>query len=142
MSVAGVAHIDPLISPEKQSGHVHAIKGSSGEFELNPFYNMVCVRMSSFTNDMKGLSMNITLNDLLNSNCTSCEVKQDHSTYWTSELYFWGTDSVVEIVPEVAGHVMYGTSCFDEIIRMQIMKLMLTISTDIINTHLRLLMMF
>ena len=37
MGVAGVARIDPLISPGKQSGHVHTIKGSSGGFGLNPF---------------------------------------------------------------------------------------------------------
>ena len=37
MSVTDVARIDPLISSEKQSEHVHIIKSSSGEFELNSF---------------------------------------------------------------------------------------------------------
>ena len=97
--------------------------------------------MSSFTDNMKGLLMNITLNNLLNSNCMSYEIKQDHFAYWTSELYFWGTDDVIKVVPEVVSHVMYNVSCFDEIFRMQIMKLMLTVLTDIINTHLHLLMM-
>lgn len=35
MGVAGVARIDPLVSPGKQSGHVHTIKISSGMFGLN-----------------------------------------------------------------------------------------------------------
>lgn len=34
MGIAGVARIDPLISPGEQSGHVHTIKGSSGLFGL------------------------------------------------------------------------------------------------------------
>ena len=35
MGIAGIARIDPLISPGKQSGHVHTIKGASGMFRLN-----------------------------------------------------------------------------------------------------------
>ncbi len=61
-----------------------------------------------FTDDLKGLSINATLDDLLTSGCTSCEVKQDHSAYWTPELYFWGADGVVEVVPEIKGHLTYG----------------------------------
>lgn len=68
------------------------------------------MKRETFTNGLKGLSLNATLDDLLNSDCTSCEVKQDHSAYWTPELYFWGIDGVVEAVPEIAGHLTYGLS--------------------------------
>ena len=59
--------------------------------------------------------MGATVDDLLNSRCTSCEVKQDHSAYWTPELYFWGADGVVEVVPEIAGHLTYGVNWFGEL---------------------------
>ena len=30
MGVAGIARIDPIVSPNEMSGHVHTIKGASG----------------------------------------------------------------------------------------------------------------
>lgn len=45
-----------------------------------------------------------TLHDeLVQSECTSCEVKQDKSAYWTPALYFMDSNGTAELVPEVGG---------------------------------------
>jgi hypothetical protein len=39
--------------------------------------------------------------------CTSCEVTQDQSAYWTPPLYFEHKDGTVEMVPNVGGMLAY-----------------------------------
>ena len=51
-----------------------------------------------------GLAESSTLDDLLNSKCTSCKIKQDKSNYWTPQLYFQDTDGSFELVPEAVNH--------------------------------------
>jgi Domain of unknown function (DUF1996) len=53
-----VARVDPVISPGNISSHAHSLHGSFG------------------------LSLNATYGQLVDSNTTSCAVKQDKSAYW------------------------------------------------------------
>ncbi|KAL3470422.1 hypothetical protein BJX99DRAFT_239528 [Aspergillus californicus] len=81
---SGLARMDPLVSPGEPSYHVHAIHGSDG------------------------FGMSSDMSSLLGGSCTSCEVKQDKSAYWTPALYF--VDSATgdsEIVDEVGGMLAY-----------------------------------
>ena len=84
MGIAGIARIDPIVTPGKISAHVHSIKGASG------------------------LSDSTTVEQLLASNCTSCPILQDKSAYWTPQMYFHDkTNDSYELVPEVPGHAVY-----------------------------------
>ncbi|GAA5863910.1 hypothetical protein JCM3774_004415 [Rhodotorula dairenensis] len=59
-----VQRADPLTNPGGISGHVHTISGGSG------------------------FNLDMTFQDARASKCTSCQVKQDLSNYWTPVLYF------------------------------------------------------
>lgn len=50
-----------------------------------------------------GFGMSCDAPDLINSDCTSCAVRQDKSAYWAPALYFIHTDGTAEIVDEVGG---------------------------------------
>lgn len=55
-----------------------------------------------------GISPSSTVDELLASECTSCEISQDHSAYWSPNLMFFDQDTnKYEVVPEVAGHITY-----------------------------------
>jgi hypothetical protein len=103
---SGLARLDPLVSPGEISGHVHAIHGSSGEFSgywtywhcsghriLTWFANHQCT----------GFSETSTSADLLAGECTSCQVSQDKSAYWTPALYFQHSNGNFELVQQVGG---------------------------------------
>lgn len=76
---AGAARMDPLMSSGEPSYHVHAVHGSNG------------------------FSMTADESDLLNGDCTSCEVKQDHSAYWFPALYFMHANGTAQMVNEKGG---------------------------------------
>ncbi|RDW93055.1 DUF1996 domain-containing protein [Aspergillus mulundensis] len=81
---SGLARMDPLVSPGEASYHVHTIHGS------------------------KGFGLDADMESLLGGSCTSCEVKQDKSAYWTPALYF--VDSSTgdsELVDQVGGMLAY-----------------------------------
>ncbi|KAF4618056.1 hypothetical protein G7Y89_g14992 [Cudoniella acicularis] len=81
---SGLARMDPLVSVGTTSGHVHAIHGSSGFSE---------------TADTSAL---------LAGECTSCQVSQDKSAYWTPALYFQNTDTnTFTLVDQVGGMLAY-----------------------------------
>ena len=84
MGVVGRGLIDPIVAPDKVSEHLHTLKGASG------------------------ISSTSTVDELLASNCTSCEISQDHSAYWSPNLMFFDQDTnSYELVHEVAGHITY-----------------------------------
>lgn len=60
-------------------------------------------RLETHTNIATDFNMYTTASDLINSNCTSCEVTQDKSAYWTPALYFMYPDGTTELVPQVGG---------------------------------------
>ena len=51
--------------------------------------------------------MTTTFEDLTQTsgdlNCTSCEVVEDQSAYWTPALYWQGDDGTTELVEQVGG---------------------------------------
>ncbi|ERS95148.1 WSC domain-containing protein [Sporothrix schenckii 1099-18] len=82
--VAGNARIDPLISPGGPSSHLHAIMGSGGFGE------------------------SATYADITASDCTSCLVTEDKSSYWHPALYFLDTTThQYELVEQVGGTLAY-----------------------------------
>ena len=68
------------------------------------------VRLKQIANLPPAFSESSTADDLLNSNCTSCQVDQDRSAYWTPTLWFHGSDGKFTRVPETTGHIVYVTS--------------------------------
>ncbi|KAH9971395.1 hypothetical protein BGW80DRAFT_456878 [Lactifluus volemus] len=58
------ARVDPIVSPGRASSHLHTIMGSNA------------------------IGFNTTFEDLRNSECTTCKVKDDKSAYWIPELYY------------------------------------------------------
>ncbi|KAI9684287.1 MAG: hypothetical protein M1822_005760 [Bathelium mastoideum] len=77
-----VGRIDPVVSPNVVSAHSHTIVGAAN---IGVYAN------------------NATL---FNSSCTSCEIQDDKSAYWTPQLYFAHTNGSFEEVPH-AGSVVY-----------------------------------
>lgn len=51
--------------------------------------------------------MNSKPEDLLSSSCTSCEVTQDKSAYWTPPVYFLYPNGTSVVVPQVGGMLAY-----------------------------------
>ncbi|TVY26899.1 hypothetical protein LHYA1_G004841 [Lachnellula hyalina] len=82
--VSGLARIDPLKYYGTISEHMHAIHGSSG------------------FSDSAGTT------ELLAGECTSCQVTQDKSAYWTPALYFQNSaTSEFSLVNQVGGMLAY-----------------------------------
>ncbi|KAF2140371.1 uncharacterized protein K452DRAFT_230488 [Aplosporella prunicola CBS 121167] len=79
----GLARIDPIVDPGKVSSHSHSIQGSSN------------------------FAMDVTSAELRNGDCTSCQVTQDKSAYWTPPLYFQYTNGTTVIVPQMGGMLAY-----------------------------------
>lgn len=82
-SRTGLARMDPIMDPGVVSDHAHTIHGG-GNF-----------------------AMDATPEDLMGSNCTSCEVTQDMSAYWTPSLHFMYSNGSSVIVPQVGGMLAY-----------------------------------
>ena len=82
--------LDPVVSPGAVSGHVHDIAGGSN------------------------LAATVTTGSLRKSACTSCEVKQDKSLYWTPSLYFQWANGSFSMVPSEALTAYYYTTGYEE----------------------------
>ncbi|KAI5799320.1 hypothetical protein DFH27DRAFT_591416 [Peziza echinospora] len=74
---------DPIVNPGTVAGHVHTIHGSNA------------------------FSMGATNADLMKGTCSSCQVKEDLSSYWTPALYFEGADGKQQVVPQTGGMLVY-----------------------------------
>lgn len=70
--------LDPVVNPGKVSGHVHTISGGAG------------------------FSPSMTFEGARASKCSSCEIKEDMSNYWTPQLYVHAKNGSFFPVP-VAG---------------------------------------
>ncbi|OAX83176.1 hypothetical protein ACJ72_02467 [Emergomyces africanus] len=79
----GVARLDPLVNPGAVSSHAHVIHGASN------------------------FGMSVSVDELLNSQCTSCAVKEDKSIYWTPAAYFRHPNGDTELVEQVGGMLVY-----------------------------------
>lgn len=78
-----VERVDPIMSFNQIAGHVHTVNGGSN------------------------FSPTASHADLLNSQCSSCSVKEDMSAYWTPSLYFWRNDGSFQSVPQSGGSLIY-----------------------------------
>lgn len=56
---------------------------------------------------MPDLNQTSTPEDLLSSSCTSCEVTQDKSAYWTPSLHFLYDNGTSVVVPQIGGMLAY-----------------------------------
>ncbi|CRG87554.1 hypothetical protein PISL3812_04572 [Talaromyces islandicus] len=83
MSRSGAARMDPLMAPGETSDHLHTIFGSGG------------------------FSESVTQDALLNSDCTSCQVTQDRSAYWTPPLMFKYPNGSTVMVNQDGGMLAY-----------------------------------
>ncbi|KAI1374179.1 WSC-domain-containing protein [Hypoxylon crocopeplum] len=81
-SIIQTGRLDPNISPGAVSAHVHKISGASNFYISN------------------------TYEELIASQCTSCEIQDDKSAYWTPQLYYEHANGSFEEVPN-GGTVVY-----------------------------------
>ena len=70
--------LDPIVSPGMVSGHVHTISGGAG------------------------FGPSMTFEGARASKCSSCEIKEDMSNYWTPQLFVHAKNGSFSPVP-VAG---------------------------------------
>lgn len=77
------ARMDPIVSPDEIASHTHSITGASG------------------------IGYNASYEDLRNSQCTTCQVTQDHSAYWVPQLYYEHQNGTYESVGLVTGITTY-----------------------------------
>ena len=100
--VSQTSRTDPILSPGTVSGHVHKFAGGNSEFNdylAGPILTVTDVNPSS------------TQDSLLTSTCSSCEVQEDKSAYWTPQLYYSHSNGTVEEVQNEGMTVYYvGTS--------------------------------
>ncbi|KAI0485076.1 hypothetical protein GGR56DRAFT_681157 [Xylariaceae sp. FL0804] len=74
--------LDPVVAPGSVSSHVHKVSGGSA------------------------FNMTSTYDELQTSGCTSCEVQDDKSAYWTPQLYYQFANGSFTVVPN-GGTVVY-----------------------------------
>lgn len=77
------ARIDPIISSGAVSAHTHSVTGPS-DFDYAATYA-----------------------DLRGSNCTTCQVTQDHSAYWVPQLYYTHENGTYEAIGMTGGLTVY-----------------------------------
>ncbi|GAO46748.1 hypothetical protein SAICODRAFT_28840 [Saitoella complicata NRRL Y-17804] len=78
-----VERMDPIVNPGLVSSHVHTIMGSDA---------------INFTN---------TFNSLRAADCTTCQVTEDLSNYWTPNLWFQHPNGSFTSVPQIGGMLVY-----------------------------------
>lgn len=74
--------VDPIISPGKVAGHVHKVSGASN------------------------FGLTNTFEDLQSSQCTTCDIQDDKSAYWTPQLFYQHGNGTFQLVPN-GGTVIY-----------------------------------
>ncbi|KAL4722163.1 hypothetical protein ACLX1H_010938 [Fusarium chlamydosporum] len=81
-SVIQTGRVDPIIAPGTFSAHVHKLSGASN------------------------VNIDSTFESLQASRCTSCEVQDDKSAYWTPQLFYQHANGSFQMVPN-GGTVIY-----------------------------------
>ncbi|KAL8926746.1 MAG: hypothetical protein Q9208_002820 [Pyrenodesmia sp. 3 TL-2023] len=82
-STIQTSRIDPIINPNALSPHAHIIAGAAN------------------------INQASTYDSLIQSNCTSCEIQDDKSAYWTPLLYYQHSNGSFEEVPHGGMTVYY-----------------------------------
>jgi len=75
--------VDPIKMPGLAADHMHTIHGGSG-------FNSIA-----------------TTEDLLSSDCSSCQVKGDNSVYWTAQVYWQSDDGEFTALNQTGGMLAY-----------------------------------
>ncbi|KAL8999994.1 MAG: hypothetical protein Q9169_001239 [Polycauliona sp. 2 TL-2023] len=81
--ISQTSRIDPIINPGSLSGHVHKFAGASN------------------------VNAQSTYESLLQAPCSSCEIQDDKSAYWTPQLYYQHANGSFEEVPNRGMAVYY-----------------------------------
>ncbi|KAL5608539.1 hypothetical protein FOBRF1_009036 [Fusarium oxysporum] len=81
-SIIQTGRVDPIIAPGTFSAHVHKLSGASN------------------------INIDSTFDSLQASRCTSCEVQDDKSAYWTPQLFYQHANGSFQMVPN-GGTVIY-----------------------------------
>jgi hypothetical protein len=63
--------------------------------------------MKVHTNITTDLGLDSTVEELLQSNCTSCSITQDKSAYWAPRMYFHHANDTYELVQTAGGMTVY-----------------------------------
>ncbi|KAI4222666.1 MAG: hypothetical protein L6R36_005974 [Xanthoria steineri] len=82
-SLSQTSRIDPIINPGSLSGHVHKFAGASN------------------------INAQSTYDSLLQAPCSTCEIQDDKSAYWTPSLYYQHSNGSFEEVPNNGMAVYY-----------------------------------
>lgn len=56
---------------------------------------------------MSDMALDVSYDELLASNCTSCSVRQDKSAYWSPYLYFQHANGTLQMVLKSGGLTVY-----------------------------------
>lgn len=90
-----------------------AIDLSRGSTPLHALYRQIDTRLSKiYIANYSDLAFSISsgYNALVDGSCTSCEVTQDKSAYWTPAPYFQSSTGEFTLVQQVGGMLAYVTS--------------------------------
>ena len=104
----GIARVDPLVAAGAISEHAHTIHGGNSKYIYIhiPDFAKRCQALVGILRSLSrhlDFGVNVTSDDLLASNCTSCAIDKDRSVYWTPLLYFQHTNGTFERVTQVGG---------------------------------------
>ncbi|KAK4953835.1 hypothetical protein LTR10_008439 [Elasticomyces elasticus] len=91
-SQTGVGRLDPIMDSGEVSDHVHTIHGGNG---------------FGFEADFDSLTAP--------GSCTSCEVTQDHSAYWTPTMHFMYSNGTSVMVQQIGGMLAYYLYYLDDV---------------------------
>jgi hypothetical protein len=69
--------------------------------------NMVLLRLRNANYCGLGFSIDASFDELIAGSCTSCQVTQDKSSYWTPALYFQDASGQISLVDQVGGMLAY-----------------------------------
>ncbi|KAJ4244397.1 hypothetical protein NW762_014525 [Fusarium torreyae] len=81
-SIIQTGRVDPVVAPGAVSAHVHKLSGASN------------------------INIDSSFESLQASRCTSCEVQDDKSAYWTPQLFYQHANGSFQMVPN-GGTVVY-----------------------------------
>ncbi|USW51813.1 hypothetical protein Slin15195_G051320 [Septoria linicola] len=95
-SSTGIARIDPMVAPNDVADHSHIVFGG-GNFGQNTSYESLAKCTDK------------------EYDCTSCDVIQDKSAYWTPPIYFQHANGSVEMVENVGGMLAYYLFYLDDV---------------------------
>lgn len=98
-SVSQTSRTDPILSPGTVSGHVHKFAG--GNSEVPRFDTEAHLLMPPDVNQ------DSTQDSLLASTCSTCEIQEDKSAYWTPQLFYAHSNGTVEEVQNDGMTVYY-----------------------------------